>query len=329
MTDYLQLHKSTNTETVNISALNAIAAYCDIVEQYSNFVEALQRNEPQNLSNLQNNIEHINNMFHENPLILAMTNIPYSVIFKRINKEVNPFIVMHGVNTMINSLKISHSLNIPNNQLIEIGLSSLLHTISLINTDSSLCLESRPFSNKNDPEATFQLIESAFEFIESQLSKENIISIIKMVNLGPELIAEDQKINEEHRQFAMIIHVCNVFNTLTHQNGYKEAKSSSDAMKIMRSEMKDYFHPEIIRLFFNELSIYPLGSYVKLSSKESAKIIEINKPFIMRPVVMIVRDETGKIKETPIKINLRDKPTIYIKESIIDQELAEMFIELF
>ena len=65
----------------------------------------------------------------------------------------------------------------------------------------------------------------------------------------------------------------------------------------------------IIKFFFNKLSIYPIGSYVQLSSKETAKIVGINENFIMRPIVMIVLDSEGREKPELNTINLREKPT--------------------
>jgi hypothetical protein len=130
-------------------------------------------------------------------------------------------------------------------------------------------------------------------------------------------------------QYAMIIHVCCVFEQLTHQRTYGEVLSPVDALKKMRGEMKDYFHPEIIKLFFNHLSIYPLGSFVKLNSRETAKIVALNPGFIMRPVVSIVLDEDGQEKSVPVRINLRDKPNLYIKQAFMDDALTEKYIHLF
>ena len=123
----------------------------------------------------------------------------------------------------------------------------------------------------------------------------------------------------------MVIQLCNEFEALTHQKSY----APIDAMKRLRDEMDSFFHPDIIRLFFNKLSIYPLGSYVRLSSGETAKIVKINENFLMRPVIMIVLDEEGREKERPAKINLREKFNLYIKHAISDEALTERFLYLF
>jgi hypothetical protein len=157
---------------------------------------------------------------------------------------------------------------------------------------------------------------------------DSIKSLISIVKEEQQFLSRTS-LNETIHQYAMVIHICEEFEKLTHQKAYGEVFAPIDAMKKMRNEMKDYFNQDIIKFFFNKLSIYPLGSYVKLSSGETAKIVKINENFIMRPTVMIVLDSEGCEKATPVKINLRDRPTLYIKKAVVNEFLSDKFIMLF
>ena len=116
---------------------------------------------------------------------------------------------------------------------------------------------------------------------------------------------------------------------MTHNVSTGSSLSPLDAMKKMRDEMQNYFQPDIIKFFFNKLSIYPLGTFVKLSSNETAKIVKINENFIIRPEVIIVLDHAGKEKIVPVRINLRQKPNLYIKKAVRNDFLTEKYIDLF
>ena len=97
----------------------------------------------------------------------------------------------------------------------------------------------------------------------------------------------------------------------------------------MRNEMKNYFHPDIIKLFFNKLSIYPIGTFVKLKSSEIAKVVGINEGFLLRPVILIIKDEEG-IEKLPFeRIDLRSNPYLYILKPIRDDSLTETYLEAF
>mgnify|MGYP006943107160 CR=1 FL=1 len=85
----------------------------------------------------------------------------------------------------------------------------------------------------------------------------------------------------------------------------------------------------IIKMFFNKFSIYPIGTFVRLSTRETAKIVDTNQSLIMRPVIMIVIDQDGLEKTPPVKINLKEKPNIYIKRPLIDEMLSEKYLTVF
>ncbi len=156
-------------------------------------------------------------------------------------------------------------------------------------------------------------------------SLENIISIIQ----SREAVLDQTSLHNTLQQYAMIIHICNVFVFLTHERNSDKVLTPAEAMKVMRSEMRDFFHPEVIKLFFNKLSIYPLGTFVNLSSGEIAKIVGINDNFLMRPVVLVVLGGDNEEKIPKQRINLRQNPNIYIKKSIVDDVLTERFIDEF
>lgn len=263
-------------------------------------------------------------------ILLGLANAPYSYVNRHLHERVNSGIIIHAINVMIYSLKMSIALGVPDNRLPYVAMASIFHTVGMLDADKEL---------------NTQLVNCPVDAIEERKFEKNVKKYIGKIRIDDfhsdsllfliSLVEEDKDVltrtnlQEAMYQYAMIIHVCNEFERLTHINSFKEVFAPVDAMKLMRDEMRDYFHPDIIKLFFNKLSIYPLGSFVKLSSQETAKIVEINENFIMRPVIIIVLDPEGREKESPIKINLREKPNIYIKKAVVDEYLTEKFIDLF
>ena len=309
----------------------AKTAYLNIVEEFSALCESYVNNEPAPLAIVENSITEIIDLIRsEDDYICAMPSLPYSFVTHRITGNTSPFITVHGVNMMIYALQISNSLEVPDSRLKLIAHGALFHNIGLLNAEESLLNKERPL-DKRSQKAIDDLILSFGEVLDhfNPPSKENLEVIISLIAKGEELPTMMDQLSDEIHQYAMIIHICKVYEALTHQKTYGKKFSPSEAMKHLRSQMKDYFHPEIIRLFFNELSIYPLGSYVKLSSGETAKIVEVNKKFIMRPTVLIVLDENQKLKKPMVNVNLRQKPTLYIKESLMEDDIYSEFVDAF
>ena len=262
-------------------------------------------------------------------MLLGLANAPYSYILSHLEDEAFGRIVIHGVNVMIYSLKISIDLGIPDIRLLYIGTAAVYHHIGLLE------LSAEKLVMAFDEEDILDSIGEYSQYSESFISKINIDdfridSIIYLINIMQDTGEKSgQDLDEAMYQYSMVIRLCYEFEMLTHHFSYGNILSPVDAMKQMRDKMQDCFNKDIIKLFFNKLSLYPLGSFVQLSSNEIAKVVEINERFIIRPVVMVVVDNSGRNKSEPVRINLREKPNLYIKRAIVDDSLTEKYIDLF
>lgn len=263
-------------------------------------------------------------------MLLGLANAPYPYIMRNTDEEVFTTVVIHGVNVMIYSLKISLDLGVPAIRIPYIGIAAITRRLGLLDLPEDKLMASLD---------QIEVIKEISKYKQDPIKYINNISIeelhLESIKYLINLAQEDQQIlrktslREAMYQYSMVIHLCYEFEILTHQLSYGTALSPVDAMKKMRDNMKDYFHPDIIKLFFNKLSIYPLGTFVKLSSHETAKIVSVNENFIIRPVVMIVLDNEGREKFNPVRINLREKPNLYIKKAVVNDYLTEKYIDLF
>ncbi len=51
------------------------------------------------------------------------------------------------------------------------------------------------------------------------------------------------------------------------------------------------FDPDVVRAFVETMSIYPIGSFVRLSNGEIAKVLRSNGPAHTQPVVLPIEEE--------------------------------------
>ena len=306
-------------------------AYFNLIRTFQSICMDLKAGKRADGNKLKNGVDEIIAYLKEDErMLLGLANAPYSYISRNLDKSVYGIIVIHGINVMIYSLKISIDLAIPDMRLPYIGAAALYHRLGLLNmAEDKLCA----------PPVGKALLK---EIKKHDQKPEVFINNIKIDDFHMEsiqyliaLIKEDQQIlqktslREAMYQYSMVIHLCYEFERLTHLPGHGEALSPIDAMKKMRDDMGDCCHPEIVKIFFNKLSIYPVGTFVKLSSSEVAKIVSINEHSLLRPVIMIVLDDEGREKLRPVRINLREKPNLYIKKSVMDEFLTEKYIDLF
>lgn len=306
--------------------------YFETIELYQDICEALVSEPSVVCDGLKEKTDKIAAMLKEDErMLMGLANAPYSYVMSHAKKDALYLpIVAHGVNIAIYSLKLLIDLGTPQNQLSYLGLAALLSHIGLLEHPKEYLLADSNSPNGHSESDDIQNIPD--KFIEKIRIKDfhtdSIKALVSIVQQEQQFLSATTLTQAIH-QYTMVIHICDKYESLTHKKGYGEMSSPIDAMKTLCDKMKDYFNQEIIKFFFNRLSIYPLGSYVQLSSLETAKIVKINDNFIMRPVVMIVLDADGREKVPPVKLNLREKPTVYIKKALADEALYEKFINLF
>ncbi len=261
---------------------------------------------------------------------LSLASAPHAYIVRESGQPLLAVLTVHGVNTLTYSVKISRDLGVPEKRLPYLALAALCHNLGLLAaSDADL---KRLTDGVNHAAELAGYEAHTLEYLRLMRLPgpflETVEALLALARNNEQSLSRTS-MHEAMAQYAMIIHVCCVFEQLTHQRSYGEVLAPVDALRKMRGEMKDYFHPEIIKLFFNHLSVYPLGSFVKLNSHETAKIVAMNPGFIMRPVVAIVLDEEDQEKPEPVRLNLRDKPNLYIKRAVVDDALVEKYINLF
>ena len=101
--------------------------------------------------------------------------------------------------------------------------------------------------------------------------------------VGPDWVRRDR--------VTSLLHVCDVYEALTAVRPYKPRMSPVRAYRIMMS-MKNHFDPVLLRRFIAVNGVYPIGSQVKLTTGEVARVMKQN-PDPMKPVIKVEVDETG------------------------------------
>ena len=76
--------------------------------------------------------------------------------------------------------------------------------------------------------------------------------------------------------------------------------------------MKRDFDSDVMKIFINKMSVYPIGSIVTLDTDEVARVVSVQPGSPLRPVVMILRDANGVNVKEKILIDLskQDFPDI-------------------
>ena len=117
-----------------------------------------------------------------------------------------------------------------------------------------------------------------------------------------------------------IIRLADVYDALTHPPVYRHKMIPKETLESIIGSDK-FFDRRLIKILLEEVSLYPLGSWVQLSTKEIGKVIKIAKGQLMRPTVEIHINWEGRRLKEPRIIDLTQKQLIHVLRPLSEEEI--------
>ncbi len=159
-------------------------------------------------------------------------------------------------------------------------------------------------------------------FGEGRLKDLGFLAIIharKDIRLPEEL---SKKI-EYDKESDEIIRLADVYDALTHPPVYRHAMTPCDTLTSLIKTDK-FFDRRLIKILLQELSLYPKGSWVELSTGEIAKVIKANKEILLRPTVKAFFDGKGRHLKDTRTMDLSKNTVIYVLRPLTEQEIEPL-----
>lgn len=120
---------------------------------------------------------------------------------------------------------------------------------------------------------------------------------------------------------ARILGVADVFEALSHPRTYRSPYTALQALERVVGMQDEYFSAQVVAALVNEISAFPLDSYVQISSGEIGRVVAIDPANILRPTVELVWDADWKRVETGNTLDLASRPDLTVSRSLLDSEL--------
>lgn len=117
--------------------------------------------------------------------------------------------------------------------------------------------------------------------------------------------------------YAKIIGLVDTYEAMTHCRPHHQAKMPHQTIREIMGSLRLFFEPAIIKALVDKISIYPVGSFVKLNSGDTAKVISSNSDSPLRPLVLILLDSYGKRIPEFETLDLSKNNSIYIREPVL------------
>ncbi len=121
---------------------------------------------------------------------------------------------------------------------------------------------------------------------------------------------------EQISDYARVLAVTDTYAAITEPRHYRKPKLPYLAMEeTLRSASERYFWPPAVRALIMAAGLFPVGSFVKLSTGKNATVLEANPKQVDRPVVQQI-GEDGRPTGNPIDLSQLKKEQLCVVRAI-------------
>jgi HD-GYP domain-containing protein (c-di-GMP phosphodiesterase class II) len=120
---------------------------------------------------------------------------------------------------------------------------------------------------------------------------------------------------------ARILGVADVFEALSHPRTYRSPYTALQALERVVGMQDEYFAPQVVSALVNEISAFPLDSYVQISTGEIGRVVATDPGNILRPKVELVWDADWKRIGPTGTLDLATHPELTVARALLEAEL--------
>ncbi len=230
-------------------------------------------------------------------------------------RSLDEYIFAHSVNVAVISIVIGKTLGYNQLQLRDLGIGAILHDIG--KTEIPLEILNKPERLEEDE---IKIMKKHTELGYEILKRHGNISTLSR---GISLMHHERidgtgypygKKGDEIHEFAKIVAIADTYDAMTSNCEYKKKVSPDKAIEYLVSTGDYNFDYNIVKLFLNHVAIYPVGTIVRLNTKQRGIVMDNNQYSPTRPIVRILRDQNPDSNCEFEEIDLQKKFTVFIEE---------------
>ena len=227
----------------------------------------------------------------------------------------------HSVNVAILSSLLGVLLKLSREEQLKLTLGGLLHDIGKITVPYEILTKAGHLTDdewsvmQGHPEAGRQRLKKMFP-------NDTLLSTIALQHhehIDGSGYPNHLKGEQIHR-YGRIVAIADVYDALTSVRPYKRAYTPSVAHRLMATCSPGHFDLDLLKLFFDNVAIYPVGTILK-TQDGYAIVKKVEFGYTLTPVVCVFANREGKLLDAPSDLDLKEAPKGMLDGVISDSEL--------
>lgn len=220
--------------------------------------------------------------------------------------SVKRYVSRHCLNVSKLAIFLARSLGMGPEEIREVCICGLLHDVGMMKVKQEVFTKHAALDQEEWEQVKGHPIEGALLLTKEVVLRDVVARVALEHHEKPDGTGypAGKKKNETHL-FARLINVVDTYGAMVSPRAHRLPMLPFQAMRVVMDDgAKGMLDWDIVQAFVRALSIYPIGSYLRLEGGEVARVVRSQPEIPEKPVIAVIADAQRNVLRTPVEIDL-------------------------
>ena len=216
------------------------------------------------------------------------------------------YISRHCLNVSKLAMFLARSLGMGAEEVREVAVCGLLHDVGMMKVKQEVFTKHAALDQEEWEQVKGHPIEGALLLTKEVVLRDVVARVALEHHEKPDGTGypAGKKKSETH-VYARLINVVDTYGAMVSPRAHRLPMLPYQAMRVVMDEgAKGMLDWDIVQSFLKALSMYPIGSYLRLEGGEIARVVRSQPEIPEKPVIAVIADAQRNILRTPVEIDL-------------------------
>lgn len=216
------------------------------------------------------------------------------------------YVTRHCLNVAKLAMYLARELGLPPAEIEQVAVCGLLHDVGMMKVKEDVFTKHAALDQEEWEQVKGHPIEGALLLTKEVVLRDVVARVALEHHEKPDGSGYPQgKKKEEIHLYARLINVVDTYGAMVSPRAHRLPMLPHQAMKVVMDDgAKGMLDWDLVHAFVKAMSVYPVGSYVRLQGGEIARVVRASSEIPDKPVIAVVADAQRNIFKVPVEIDL-------------------------
>jgi len=234
------------------------------------------------------------------------------------------YVVPHAVKTAVFALAVADFLRLPPHKQIDLGTAALMHEIGMLRIPPEVYQHDRHLSNQERKTIIAHPVISYKILKEAGFPPAVCVAVLEHHEYVDGTGYPRKLKGDDISLYGKIVGVASAYSAATSKRPFRDGRDGHTSIMDLAKEMGKRYDERILRALDYTLSVYPIGTYVRMSNGATGIIVKTDPKEPKHPLVrLLINENNTPFRDRPI-VQPKDSNEVVIERPLTKNEVKEL-----